>query len=489
MASNILRALRVASVALMTNNPAKVKHLGVQVDEVIPLLPAPTSHSAGYLRTKRERESMLWSELQQHAAARADEHLLEVLEQRPQPAAPTASQDEVFMQRALGLAERGRASAPPNPWVGCVIVDTHGRVIGEGYHHRAGQPHAEVNALQSVVASVGGDEAKAAVLLRGATVYCTLEPCHHTGRTGPCDQALIRWHVGRVVIGVVDPDSRVASAGVAHLRAAGIEVTVGVCGAQVEASLRPYLHCRVTGRPYVVVKTALSVDGSLACADGSSQWITGPTARRDAHKLRARSQAVMVGSGTALADNPRLTARLDPGELSDAERDELLAARPRSLRVLLDSRGRVTSGHLLDTTEADTLVVTGAGAAPAARTAWAERGMEVAELAAGADGSVALEPLLDLLGKRGVIQVMVEGGATLQGALLAQNLVDEVHVYHGPTVLGKDSRSWMAEQELAPTIAAAKHWRLRSVRPLGDDTCTVYEARPSSYLAHMAGKL
>src|SRR5256885_12437814 len=232
------------------------------------------------------------------------------------------------MAEAVALGERGRLTAAPNPWVGCVVVAADGRVAGRGFHHRAGEPHAEVHALREA-----GDRA------RGATVYVTLEPCAHQGRTPPCAPALVEAGVRRVVVAVLDPDERVAGRGIRLLAAAGVAVEVGVGAEPAARSLGPYLRHRRTGRPLCLLKTAASLDGRTAAADGASQWITGPEARADAHRLRAESGAVVVGAGTALADRPSLTFRgVDFGEAPTP-------APP--LRVLLDAAGRVPAARPL----------------------------------------------------------------------------------------------------------------------------------------------
>src|SRR5262245_40828397 len=223
------------------------------------------------------------------------------------------------MAQAVALGEHGRRSAPPNPWVGCVVVDERGEIAGEGWHRGPGTPHAEAEAL-----AVAGERA------RGGTAFVTLEPCAHRGRTPPCADALISAGVRRVVVALEDPDPRVAGRGLSGLRAAGVDVELGPGTGAARRSLAPYLHHRHTGRAWGLMKTAMSLDGRVATADGSSRWITGPAARADAHRIRAESQAVVVGAGTALADRASLTARdVDP----PVDR--------QPLRVLLDGRGRV----------------------------------------------------------------------------------------------------------------------------------------------------
>jgi diaminohydroxyphosphoribosylaminopyrimidine deaminase/5-amino-6-(5-phosphoribosylamino)uracil reductase len=362
--------------------------------------------------------------------------------------------DEAAMAEAVALGERGRMTAAPNPWVGCVVT-ADGRVVGRGFHNRAGEPHAEVHALREA-----GDRA------RGAAAYVTLEPCAHQGRTPPCAPALVEAGVSRVVVAVLDPDDKVAGRGVEILRVAGITVEVGVGAEAAARSLAPYLHHRRTGRPLCLLKTAASIDGRTAAADGTSQWITGPEARADAHRLRAESGAVVVGAGTALADNPTLTFR-------NLEFEEGLAP-PQPLRVLIDAAGRVPpTGFLFDPALATTLVITSPAADPEVRRGWKESGAEVEEIpltpAAGpGQGGVDLQAALELLGRRGILQAMVEGGATLHGALLGAGLVDRIVVYVGGAVLGAEGLPVFAGPGPA-TLEEASRWRLAAVRQVGSD--------------------
>jgi diaminohydroxyphosphoribosylaminopyrimidine deaminase/5-amino-6-(5-phosphoribosylamino)uracil reductase len=371
--------------------------------------------------------------------------------------------DEAAMAEAVALGERGRLTAAPNPWVGCAIVTPDGEVVGRGFHRRAGEPHAEVHALREA-----GERA------RGATAYVTLEPCAHQGRTPPCAPALVDAGLSRVVVAVLDPDERVAGRGVDILRAAGIAVDVGVGAEAAARSLGPYLHHRRTGRPLCLLKTAASLDGRTAAADGTSQWITGAEARADAHRLRAESGAVVVGAGTALADHPSLTFRnLEFGAGP-------VPAQP--LRVLIDASGRVpAAGPLFDLTLAPTLVITTAAADPDGVAAWKAAGAQVEDVAAapgappfpGAPSSPAgpavdLAAALDLLGRRGILQVMVEGGATLHGALLRAGLADRIVVYTGGVVLGAEGLPLFAGPGPG-TLDAASRWRLTAVRDLGPD--------------------
>jgi diaminohydroxyphosphoribosylaminopyrimidine deaminase/5-amino-6-(5-phosphoribosylamino)uracil reductase len=357
--------------------------------------------------------------------------------------------DEAAMAEAVALGERGRVTAAPNPWVGCVIVAAGGETVGRGYHRRAGEPHAEVHALR-----------EAGEWARGGTAYVTLEPCAHQGRTPPCAPALLRAGLRRVVVAVLDPDGNVAGRGVELLRTAGVAVDVGVGAAAAARSLAPYLHHRRTGRPLCLLKTAASIDGRTAAADGTSQWITGPEARADAHRLRAESGAVVIGAGTAVADLPALTFR-------DIRFDDgLVPAQP--LRVLLDAAGRVPAvGPLFDTRLAPTLVITTAAAGRDSRTEWEQAGAEIDEVAAAPFG-VDLPAVLDALGRRGILQAMVEGGATLHGSFLRAGLVDRLVLYTGGVVLG-DEGAPLFRGPGPSTLAEASRWRLTALRQLGGD--------------------
>jgi diaminohydroxyphosphoribosylaminopyrimidine deaminase/5-amino-6-(5-phosphoribosylamino)uracil reductase len=312
--------------------------------------------------------------------------------------------DRAGMRRAIELAAGVRAATSPNPWVGCVI-EPGGY---EGATHPPGGPHAEVVALRAAGAAA-----------RGATLYATLEPCAHTGRTAPCVDAIVEAGVARVVVGVEDPDERVRGAGVRALRAAGVAVDVGICQDEVRAQLAPYLKHRSTGRPWVVLKLAATLDGRTAAPDGSSRWITGPEARADGHRLRAESDAVIVGAGTVRADDPSLTVRDAPG------------ADP--LRVVL-------------------------GAAPAGA-----RVRPALELHGDLGG------VLDELGRRGVLQAMVEGGATVAGDFHRAGLVDRYVLYLAPALFGGDDGRPLFAGPGAPTIGELWRGRLVSVDRLGDD--------------------
>jgi diaminohydroxyphosphoribosylaminopyrimidine deaminase/5-amino-6-(5-phosphoribosylamino)uracil reductase len=353
--------------------------------------------------------------------------------------------DEDQMRRALDLARRGVASVSPNPPVGAVVLDASGAVVGEGWHRRAGEPHAEVHAL-----------AAAGARARGGTLVCTLEPCSHVGRTPPCSDAVVASGIARVVVSVRDPNPVVDGRGIARLRAAGIEVVEGVLPEEGARLIEAFAKHVRTGLPFVTWKFASSLDGKVAASDGSSRWITGETAREDVHRLRAASDAVVTGSGTALADDPSLTVRIG-------------GASPRTpLRVLVDGRGRVpATGRLFDGS-APTLVATTHEASPAARSAWSATGAEVVDLP-GRAGRVDLAELVSLLGKREIRSVLLECGPTLAWAAVEANLVDRVVAYVAPVLIGGDGAPTpLGGSGFAP-VGAAHRVVIDAVERIGDD--------------------
>lgn len=317
---------------------------------------------------------------------------------------------EQVMADAIDLGASVRQTTPPNPWVGAIVISADGRSRFEGATEPPGGRHAEVVALE---------EAGAAA--RGATLVVTLEPCSHHGRTGPCVEAIIAAGVARVIVGIEDPDHRVAGTGLARLRHAGINVVEGVRSAEVEHSLSPYLVHRRTGRPLVVLKLAMTLDGRTAARDGSSQWITGPAARADVHELRASSDAVLVGAGTIRDDDPALTARTTP------------APKRQPLRVVL--------GTIPD----------GAKVLPAVSL------------------SGDLGDVLDDLGARGILQVLVEGGAQVAHDFVAAGLVDRFVVYLAPALMGGDDGAPVLRGPGAASISSLWRGDFVSVTKLGDD--------------------
>jgi diaminohydroxyphosphoribosylaminopyrimidine deaminase/5-amino-6-(5-phosphoribosylamino)uracil reductase len=369
--------------------------------------------------------------------------------------------DAELMRRAVTLAATARRRSAPNPWVGCVLA-RGGEIVGEGATEAPGAAHAEVGALR-----VAGDRA------RGATAYTTLEPCAHHGRTPPCVDALVEAGVTRVVVALEDPDPLVAGSGIARLREQGIDVEVGLGADEVGRDLAPYLVHRQLGRSFTVVKSALSLDGRVAARDGSSRWITGSEARADAHRLRADSQAVVIGSGTALADRPSLTVR-------DVEPPPMR----QPLRVVLDARGRVPAeGRLFDTGLAPTLVMTTAAASDAAQHAWLAAGSKVLVVAPDPTGKgIDLAAALEALAGLGVLQALVEGGGHLAGAFVAARLADRLVTYIAPVLLGREGRP--AFDLVGPaTIGDAPRFELVEATRLGGDVRLDYEPLPTSEAA------
>jgi diaminohydroxyphosphoribosylaminopyrimidine deaminase/5-amino-6-(5-phosphoribosylamino)uracil reductase len=316
---------------------------------------------------------------------------------------------EAWMIRALSLARTQRRIAPPNPWVGCVIVDDNNEEVASGATGAPGESHAEIVALRSAGAAA-----------RGATMYVTLEPCSHVGRTGPCTEAIVDAGISRVEVATEDPDARVAGAGVRALRDAGLVVRVGMLESAVREELASYLWHRTTGRPYVVLKVAATLDGRVATADGTSQWITGAAARADGHDLRANSQAVLVGAGTVRTDNPSLTARLD-------------GVTVEPLRVVLGT------------------------AAPDAKVhpCWERSG--------------DLGVVLDELGASGVLQLLVEGGPRTASEFVERGLVNRVVWYVAPAIAGAEGGLGALAELATSTMAALRRGRFLHVRQIGED--------------------
>jgi len=331
--------------------------------------------------------------------------------------APTV--DEQYMQQALELARGGLGFVSPNPLVGCVLVKD-GAVVGRGYHQRFGGPHAEVYALQEA-----GPQA------RGAVLYVNLEPCSHTGKTPPCADAIIQARVSRAVVALRDPNPLVAGTGLARLAVAGIAVTVGVCEASAHKLNEAFVKYITTRGPFVTLKSAITLDGKIATRTGVSQWITGELARQEGHRLRHAADAILVGIGTVLQDDPQLTTRLPDQQGTNP------------LRVIVDSTLRVPLQAQVTNVASDrrTLIVTTARAPVAYSEALRTRGVEVVCLPAYDDGRVDLEALCRYLGERGVASVLVEGGATLSATLLRRHLVDKVLLFVAPKIIGGDGIS------------------------------------------------
>jgi len=355
------------------------------------------------------------------------------------------------MRAALGLARRGLGTVWPNPAVGCVIVQG-GRVVGRGWTQPGGRPHAETEAL-----------AMAGKAANGATCYVTLEPCAHHGKTPPCADALINAGIARVVIAVEDPDPRVAGKGGERLRHAGIAVSEGVLRDEA-AMLNAGFFLRIgTGRPLVTLKLASTLDGRIATHSGESRWITGEAARASSHLLRAEADAIMVGSGTALHDDPDLTCRL-PGL---AERSPV--------RVVVDGRLRLplTSRLVATANEVPTWLITLEGSDVNRRVAYEEAGVDVVEVAEGTDGAIDLDLALGTLGDSGVTRVLVEGGAHLAAALLRADLVDRLVWFRAPRLMGGDGLA-AAVAFGVDHLAQTPRFERVDLRPVGDDVMETY---------------
>ena len=357
------------------------------------------------------------------------------------------------MRAALALAQRGLGTTWPNPSVGCVIV-RNGRVVGRGFTQPGGRPHAEPVAL-----AMAGEQSK------GATAYVTLEPCCHWGRSPPCTDALIAGGIARVVAATGDSDPRVNGQGIEQLRAAGISVETGLLRNEAEETLLGF-RMRVTqGRPMVTLKLASTLDGRIATAANESQWITGPDARRAAHALRGRNDAVMVGVGTVLADNPDLTCRI-PGFRSTPV-----------VRVIADShlRTSLTSRLAITATKTPVWFLVREGTDPARRTAFTDLGARLIDTP-GADAGLDLKAALQALGHAGLTRLLVEGGGQIAAALLRADLVDRIAWFHAPTIMGGDG--WPAVQGFGiRSLDAMPRFNRHCVTPVGHDMLSVYTRR------------
>jgi diaminohydroxyphosphoribosylaminopyrimidine deaminase/5-amino-6-(5-phosphoribosylamino)uracil reductase len=348
--------------------------------------------------------------------------------------------DERWMRAALQLAARGRGRTSPNPAVGCVVV-AGGAVVGQGFHPRAGEPHAEVFALDAA-----GERA------RGATLYVTLEPCCHHGRTPPCTERILAAGVARVVAAMTDPDPRVSGGGVERLRAAGVEVEVGCLEAEARELNAPYVTARTLGRPFFLLKYAMTLDGRLHAASGDARWVSGEESRRRAHGLRDWMDAVLVGAGTVLADDPQLTCRIPGG------RDPL--------RVIADTRARTpASARALGR---GCLVAVGPDAPAAAVRAMERTGAEVVRLPTGEGGHIDLRALAAELLGRGALGVLAEGGPTLLAALADAGLCDRVVCFLAPKLIGgKATMGEALEADRLDGEPAGEDWMLTARGPFG----------------------
>jgi len=360
-------------------------------------------------------------------------------------------QDLRYMTLALRLAAKGRGTACPNPMVGAVVVKRD-KIIGQGFHLRPGTPHAEILALR-----------RAGKLAQGATLYVTLEPCCHLKkRTPPCVPEILRSDVRRVVVAMQDPNPSVKGKGTAALRRAGLVVTVGVARSKAEALNKPYCHWMKTGRPYVILKAGMTLDGKVATAKGESRWITGEPSRREVHQLRGGVDAVLIGVGTVLADDPALTARTGP-------RLEQLASR-QPLRIVVDSRLRtpVKAQILAQQDKAKTIIATTAAAPAARRSVLQKKGIEILTLPA-LQGRVSLPALLMQLGRRGILSLLVEGGSEVNAAMLKAQLVDHICLYMAPLLLGGQNAKGVIGGTSPARLAGAIGLRHVVTRSIGND--------------------
>jgi diaminohydroxyphosphoribosylaminopyrimidine deaminase/5-amino-6-(5-phosphoribosylamino)uracil reductase len=355
--------------------------------------------------------------------------------------------DRHWMLAALSLARRNLGRTWPNPSVGCVLV-REDKLLANGWTQDGGRPHAEAHAI-----------ARATESLKGATAYVTLEPCSHHGRTPPCADALVNAGIARAVVATVDPDSRVAGQGIERLKQAGIAVTMGVCAAEAEEVAAGFLTRIHRGRPLVTLKLATSLDGRIALANNESRWITGPAAREHGHFLRATHDAIAVGIGTALADDPMLNCRL-PG----------LAARS-PVRVVFDAKARLPATAKLAATSKTqrTIALT---ANPVGAKAIKDAGVEIVEIAASSNG-IDAAAALQALGGMGLTRLLVEGGGRLAASLLAADLVDRIAWYRAPFAIGGDGVPGIGTLALASMIEARAFVRT-GLQPLGPDVLETY---------------
>lgn len=357
------------------------------------------------------------------------------------------------MARAIQLAKKGQYTTHPNPRVGCVITQGN-EILGEGYHQRAGEPHAEINALSNCTQSV-----------EGATAYVTLEPCSHTGKTPPCVDALIEAKVGRVVIAMQDPNPKVAGQGIQRLKDASIDVSVGICEEQSRELNPGFIKRMEKGLPWVRVKLAMSLDGRTAMASGESKWITGSEARKDVQKLRAKADAILTGIGTVLADNPSLNVRLRPDELGI----EGEVFQPK--RIIIDSHMRTPLDSRLFKLDGENLIVIDESAIEKEEQvlrAFKAFGTRTIAVKQDEDGRLSLKTALQELAKLEINEIHVEAGATLCGSLIKEKLVDEIILYVAPIFMGSEARGLLNIPELE-YMKDKIELSIRDIRKVGSD--------------------
>ncbi len=351
-----------------------------------------------------------------------------------------------FMNRALNLAERGKGHTSPNPLVGAVIVNA-GKVVGEGYHQKAGGPHAEVHALR-----VAGDKAKNGIL------YVNLEPCCHWGRTPPCTDALIKAGIAHVYIAHIDPNPKVARKGVKQLEEAGIKVDIGVCEEAAEKLNEIYIKHVKTGYPFIILKMAMSLDGKIATVTGESQWITSDASRERAHEIRNEVDAILVGIGTLLSDNPALTTRLPNTQGKDAT------------RVVLDSHARTpTSAKIFNTDSEAGVIVVVTPEASAENIAILEKSGAEVIVTPAKEGRVCFKTLMKTLGERSITSVLVEGGGKVNASALASGVVDKVMCFVAPKFIGGNQAPGVLDGEGIARLADAPELERLTITEVGCD--------------------
>jgi len=357
------------------------------------------------------------------------------------------TEDSHFMRQAIRLAKMAEGRTSPNPLVGAVVV-RDGVIVGRGHHKKAGTPHAEVHALN-----------EAGTAARGATLYVTLEPCNHTGRTPPCTETVLAAGVKRVVVGMTDPNPHVHGSGAKFLRDHGVLVEEGLLEEECRAINRPFIKHVTTGIPWVILKAAVSIDGKLATCSGKSCWITGPEARVVVHRLRNRVDAIMVGSGTAQADDPSLTTRLSSGRKG---RDPLRVVVDRNLRLKGEAR------MLRQQSTAGTIVFCGKDAPEARREKLTRSGARLIEVGCGGDGQLSLDDILAELGRMQITSLLVEGGGRLHSSFITQGLADEAYFFHAPLLLGNDGLA-LLQGFGADTVQDGVRLQRISYRRYGED--------------------
>ncbi len=358
--------------------------------------------------------------------------------------------DTFFMQLALDLAQRGIGFTSPNPVVGAVVVK-NGEIVGKGYHRRAGGAHAEVNAIKN-----------AGQLAKGATLFVTLEPCNHTGRTPPCTRSIVEAGIRRVVAAMPDPNPDVKGEGTAYLRDKGLDVSLGICEEDARKLNEAFIKYVKTKRPFVTVKCAMTLDGRIATQSGDSKWITGEEARSFVHEMRHVSDAIMVGVNTVKTDNPRLTTRL--GDIQGAD----------PARVILDTHLTIPEDAtiLQIESDSDTIVITGAGDSDAAKIKKQGRLEQMGALVLQSplqNGLLAWDPLIARLGEMGITSLMIEGGSRVIGSALRARIVDKIVFFYAPKILGSDDGYPVTKGQGPNSIAQALRIQDMRVRKFGQD--------------------